>query len=100
MTHSSKVARSDARFRIRQWTCAIGFRLGVGPAESLGQREGITQPEGELTFGGWGEGYEDKRHPHTLVHEQLLIEQRNASRHTTDHHRSRPGSYGPHPATA
>jgi len=45
MTHSSKVARSDARFRIRQWTCAIGFRLGVGPAESLGQREGITQPE-------------------------------------------------------
>ena len=34
--------------------------------------EGITQREGELTFGGWGEGYLDKRHPHTLVHELML----------------------------
>jgi hypothetical protein len=34
--------------------------------------EGLTQPDGELTFGGWGEGYLDKRHPHTLVHEALL----------------------------
>ncbi|HUF13076.1 MAG TPA: hypothetical protein VMN78_08255 [Longimicrobiales bacterium] len=34
--------------------------------------EGLTQPDGELTFGGWGEGYLDKRHPHTLLHEALL----------------------------
>ena len=34
--------------------------------------EGLTQPEGELTFGGWGEGFLDKRHPHTLVHEAML----------------------------
>ena len=34
--------------------------------------EGITQGEGELTFGGWGEGYLDKRHPHTLLHELML----------------------------
>ena len=34
--------------------------------------EGITQPGGELTFGGWGEGFIDKRHPHTLLHEFLL----------------------------
>ena len=34
--------------------------------------EGITQPNGELTFGGWGEGFLDKRHPHTLLHEFML----------------------------
>ena len=34
--------------------------------------EGITQPDGEITFGGWGEGFLDKRHPHTLVHEAML----------------------------
>lgn len=49
--------------------------------ESPGQRfvfrttlnfEGLTQPDGELTFGGWGEGFIDRRHPHTLVHEAML----------------------------
>ena len=34
--------------------------------------EGITQPGGELTYGGWGEGFIDKRHPHTLLHEFML----------------------------
>lgn len=34
--------------------------------------EGLTQPNGELTFGGWGEGFIDSRHPHTLVHEAML----------------------------
>ncbi|MEQ1855342.1 MAG: hypothetical protein ABL963_02675 [Longimicrobiales bacterium] len=53
----------------------------MGHVESPGQRvvlhstlnfEGLTQPDGELTFGGWGEGFLDKRHPHTLVHELML----------------------------
>jgi hypothetical protein len=34
--------------------------------------EGMTQDGGELTFGGWGEGFIDKRHPHTLLHELML----------------------------
>jgi hypothetical protein len=34
--------------------------------------EGITQPDGELTYGAWGEGFIDKRHPHTLLHEFML----------------------------
>jgi hypothetical protein len=34
--------------------------------------EGVTQPDGELTFGGWGEGFIDKRHPHTYLHEAML----------------------------
>ncbi len=34
--------------------------------------EGLTIPDGELTFGGWGEGFIDNRHPHTLLHEAML----------------------------
>lgn len=34
--------------------------------------EQLSQPDGEYTFGGWGEGFIDKRHPHTLLHELML----------------------------
>jgi hypothetical protein len=33
--------------------------------------EGLTIPDGELAPGTWGEGYVDRRHPHTYVHELL-----------------------------
>jgi hypothetical protein len=31
--------------------------------------EGITMKNGELTPGAWGEGFVDRRHPHTYAHE-------------------------------
>ncbi len=34
--------------------------------------EGITLRDGELNLGGWGEGFIDSRHPHTLLHEAML----------------------------
>jgi hypothetical protein len=34
--------------------------------------EGLTLRRGELTPGSYGEGYVDRRHPHTLVHEAML----------------------------
>lgn len=34
--------------------------------------ESVTIPHGELTPGGWGEGFVDRRHPHTTVHELLV----------------------------
>jgi hypothetical protein len=34
--------------------------------------EGATMSQGELTAGAWGEGFVDRRHPHTYVHELLL----------------------------
>lgn len=34
--------------------------------------EGQTIPHGELLPGGWGEGYNDRRHPHTYAHELML----------------------------
>ncbi|TVR66343.1 MAG: hypothetical protein EA422_02330 [Gemmatimonadales bacterium] len=34
--------------------------------------EGLTLEGGEPTFGGWGEGFIDRRHPHTFLHEAML----------------------------
>ena len=34
--------------------------------------EGQTIPDGELSLGAWGEGFEDRRHPHTYAHELML----------------------------
>jgi hypothetical protein len=34
--------------------------------------EGLTIPDGELTPGAWGEGFVDRRHPHTYLHELVL----------------------------
>jgi hypothetical protein len=34
--------------------------------------EGLTIPNGELTPGTWGEGFVDRRHPHTYLHELML----------------------------
>ena len=35
--------------------------------------EGTTLERGELAPGAWGEGYADRRHPHTLLHELVLV---------------------------
>jgi hypothetical protein len=34
--------------------------------------EGLTLQRGELNTGGYGEGYVDRRHPHSYIHEALL----------------------------
>ena len=34
--------------------------------------EGLTLQRGELNAGVWGEGYVDRRHPHTYLHEAVL----------------------------
>jgi hypothetical protein len=34
--------------------------------------EGVTIDDGELTPGAWGEGFVDRRHPHTYLHELML----------------------------
>jgi hypothetical protein len=35
--------------------------------------EGLTLERGQLTPGAYGEGYVDRRHPHTYLHEALLL---------------------------
>ena len=37
--------------------------------------EGVTMPDGELNTGAYGEGFVDRRHPHTYVHELMLTGQ-------------------------
>ena len=34
--------------------------------------EELTQENGEISYGGWGEGFIDSRHPHTMLHEAML----------------------------
>ncbi len=34
--------------------------------------EGATIPDGQLAMGDWGEGFVDRRHPHTYLHELIL----------------------------
>ena len=46
----------------------------LGPLRLTGtlNLEGYTLRRGELNAGMYGEGYADRRHPHTLVHEAML----------------------------
>lgn len=39
---------------------------------AMGNLEGLTMPDGVLNPGAWGEGFEDRRHPHTYTHELVL----------------------------
>ena len=48
---------------------ALGHRLRLVATVNF---EGLTIPDGELAPGDWGEGFIDRRHPHTYVHEVVL----------------------------
>jgi hypothetical protein len=50
--------RADGPARLSVWT-TLNF-------------EGVTMGGGELTPGAWGEGFVDRRHPHTYLHELML----------------------------
>jgi hypothetical protein len=47
--------------------------------------EGLTLRRGELNTGGYGEGFVDRRHPHSYVHELLLGAERSGQRDNTTH---------------
>jgi hypothetical protein len=56
--------------------------MGMLDVAALGDRirlvatldfEKYTIAHGELAPGDWGEGFEDRRHPHTLVHQLMLV---------------------------
>jgi hypothetical protein len=48
---------------------ALSDRLGLVATLNF---EGLTVPDGELAPGDWGEGFVDRRHPHTYFHEFVL----------------------------
>jgi hypothetical protein len=45
---------------------------GHGDVAAALDGEGLTMPNGELNTGGYGEGFVDRRHPHTYIHELML----------------------------
>ena len=49
---------------------ALGGRLRLLAVVDL---EKYTIPNGELAPGNWGESFEDRRHPHTIAHELMLV---------------------------
>jgi hypothetical protein len=49
---------------------ALGGRLRFLASANL---EKYTIPNGELAPGNWGESFEDRRHPHTVAHELMLV---------------------------
>lgn len=51
---------------------ALAGRLRVTGTLNL---EGLTIPDGELALGDWGEGFVDRRHPHTYAHELMVTVQ-------------------------
>ena len=66
--------RSLAELRLVQPTImahagALSNRLRLVGTLNL---EGLTLPDGELTPGAWGEGFVDRRHPHTYLHELMV----------------------------
>ena len=64
----------DSGYYLTQGAAMLNFE---SPGRALVLRvtpnfEWLTQEDGELTFGGWGEGFIDSRHPHTGLHEIML----------------------------
>jgi len=58
-------------------TQVVGMAVLTSPGGTLTVRvtpnlEGFTIRDGEITPGGWGEGFLDKRHPHTIMHEAVV----------------------------
>jgi hypothetical protein len=75
------VAPRDAESPIHDTESYVTQPAAMANVEGPGSRlvlratlnlEALTQPQGEYTFGGWGEGYVDRRHPHTVLHEAML----------------------------
>mgnify|MGYP001164570092 FL=1 len=60
--------------RVVQPMVMLGWRGLAGHLQLQGtiDLEGATIPDGELAPGAWGEGFYDRRHPHTTVHELMV----------------------------
>jgi hypothetical protein len=66
--------RRFTEFRVVQPAISLGLAALGGHLRFRGtlDEEGWTMPGGELTPGAYGEGFVDRRHPHTYAHELML----------------------------
>jgi hypothetical protein len=67
-------SRALDEFRVVQPMAMIRLHALGGRLRFVGtlDLEGWTMDGGELTLGAWGEGFNDRRHPHTYAHELVL----------------------------
>jgi hypothetical protein len=74
-SHADPVPGGDSRseFTISQPTLMLSASYrSRWTALATVNVESVTMPDGELTIGSWGEGFVDRRHPHTTIHELLV----------------------------
>lgn len=76
-THATPAVNGEARTEayLTQPMVMAHAGLAGGRVELMGtlNLEGLTLRRGELNAGIWGEGYVDRRHPHTYLHEAVAV---------------------------
>src|SRR5471032_2739972 len=76
VTRASPTAGGTTQTQLALTQVVLMARLGLlrdrAELDAALNGEGLTMPNGELNTGASGEGYVDKRHPHTYVHEFVL----------------------------
>src|SRR2546427_686053 len=65
-------ATAEARLVQPVLMVQAGALADRGRLDALADLEGWTIPNGALTAGAYGEGFYDRRHPHTYVHELMV----------------------------
>jgi len=78
-SHLPEGGKTLTEFAIVQPSIVLGWRSPQSPVPSPSflarltlNGEGLTIEDGELAPGNFGEGYFDRRHPHTYVHEVVV----------------------------
>jgi hypothetical protein len=64
--------RTEAALSQALLMARAGWWRGRAALDVTLDAEGITMPGGELGLGAFGEGFADRRHPHTYLHELML----------------------------
>jgi hypothetical protein len=65
-------ARTEAALTQAILMARAGWWRGRAALDLTLDGEGVAMPGGELSLGAFGEGFADRRHPHTYLHELVL----------------------------
>src|SRR5688500_11740604 len=74
LTHTTPALQGRDLTEVYLTQPGIGAHASAGALQFNGMvnLEGLTLERGELNHVVWGEGYVDRRHPHTYLHEAVL----------------------------